>query len=42
MSRGINGETIFNKLNLLSGDDLSNRLWITEFDVDQPNVSERA
>ena len=42
MSRGVNGETIFNKLNLLSGDDLSNRLWITEFDVDQPNVSERA
>ena len=42
MSRGINGQTIFDKLNLLSGTDRSNRLLITEFDVDQPNVSERA
>ena len=42
MKKGINGKVNLEKLNRLAGQNQEHRLWITEFDVDNPDVSERA
>ena len=43
MKKGINGQVNLDKLNQMAYyNGVSNRLWITEFDVDNPDVSGRA
>merc|ERR1712062_406669 len=42
MKQGVNGDVINDRLNIMAGPELNNRLWITEFDVENKNVSNRA
>ena len=42
MKKGINGRVNLEKLNGLAGQNQQNRLWITEFDVENPDVTDRA
>ena len=41
MKRGINGDIINEKLNIMAGPNLKNRLWITEFDVENKDIDYR-
>ena len=41
MKRGINGDIINEKLNIMAGPNLKNRLWITEFDVENKDIDFR-
>ena len=39
---GIDGQLVQERLNEMAGPEMSNRLMITEFDVEEENVEERA
>lgn len=41
MKRGINGDIINEKLNIMAGPNFKNRLWITEFDVENKDIDFR-
>ena len=41
MKRGINGDIINEKLNIMAGPNLKNRLWVTEFDVENKDIDFR-
>ena len=41
MKRGINGDIVHERLNIMSGAELDNRLWITEFDVESKDINFR-
>ena len=41
MKRGINGEIINDRLNIMAGPNLDNRLWVTEFDVENKDIDFR-
>ena len=41
MKRGINGDIINERLNIMAGPNLKNRLWITEFDVENEDIDFR-
>ena len=41
MKRGINGDIINERLNIMAGSNLKNRLWITEFDVENEDIDFR-
>ena len=41
MKRGINGDIVNERLNIMAGPNLKNRLWITEFDVENEDIDFR-
>lgn len=41
MKRGINGDIINERLNIMAGPNLNNRLWVTEFDVENEDIDFR-